>query len=171
MRAKMPMHQEQQCQRNAGNNNSSTMLAMMPAQCRQNASTMPANASAVPAGPSKADLVTMPARCGRQGQLDAGNDASAMQVRTPAQHQKKAIAALARPLKAKLLWADAGYSNKATSNNDECNNNASPATCDAGSNAGVPRTAMPAQQGQRRPRGKDNNASATPSMTMVRCWQ
>jgi hypothetical protein len=39
----------------------------------------------------------------QQGQLDAGNDASAMRAKTPAQCQKNAIAALARPSKAKLL--------------------------------------------------------------------
>ncbi len=130
---------------------------MMPAQCGQNASAMPANASAVPAGPSKANLTTMPAQHQQQGQLDAGNDASAMRARTPAQCQKNTIAALARPLKAKLLWADAGYSNEATGDDDERDNDASPATCrncvmiswvpvhDAGDNAGVPRAAMPAR--------------------------
>jgi hypothetical protein len=70
---------------------------------------------------------------------------------------KNTIAALARPSKAKSLWADAGYSDKATGDDDERDNDASPATCcdcimtgrmpvrDAGGNAGVPRAAMPAQ--------------------------
>ncbi len=35
----------------------------------------------------------------------------------------------ARPLKAESLWADAGYSNEATGDNDERDNDASPATC------------------------------------------
>ncbi len=159
------------------------MLAMTPAQCGQNASTTRANASTVLAGPLKANLATTPAQCRQQGELDAGNDASAMWARTLAQRQKNAIAALARPLKAKLLWANARYSDKATDNNDERNNDASPATCrdcvmtgrmpicDAGSNAGVPRAAMPAQQGQRRPRNEGNNAGAMLATTMARCWQ
>jgi hypothetical protein len=105
------------------------MLAMTPAQCEQNASAMPANSSALPAGPLKANSATTPAQCRQQRQLDAGNDASAMQARMPAPRQKNAIAALARPLKAKLLWADTGYSNKATGNNNERDNNASPAMC------------------------------------------
>jgi hypothetical protein len=86
-------------------------------------------------------------------------------------------------LKAKLLSADAGYSNEAMGNDVEHDNNASPTmccdcimtgqmpACDAGSNAGVPRMATPAQQGQWRPRGKGNNASATLATTMARCWQ
>jgi hypothetical protein len=129
MRAKTPMHRGQQRRCNASNNNSSTMLVMMPAQCGQNASAKPANASAVPAEPSKANSATTPVQRRQQGQLDAGNDTRAMQARTPAQRQKNAIAALARQSKAKLLWADAGYSNKATGNKDMCNNNASPAMC------------------------------------------
>jgi hypothetical protein len=177
------MRQGQQRRCNAGNNDSSTMLVMTPAQCRQNASATLANASAVPAGPSKANLATMPAQRRQWGQLDAGNDASAMWVRTPMQCQKNAIAALARPSKAKLLWADAGYSNKATGDGVERNNDASPATChdcimigwvpvcDAGGNAGVLRAATPAQQGQRRPHDKGNNAGAMPATTMARCWQ
>ncbi len=70
---------------------------------------------------------------------------------------KNAIAAFARPLKAKSLWANAGYSNKATGNDDERNNNTSLATCrdcvmtgqmpvhDAGGNMGVTRAATPVQ--------------------------
>ncbi len=54
----MPTCQGQQCQHNASNNNSSRMLAMTPVQCGQNASAMPAKASAVPAGPSKANSAT-----------------------------------------------------------------------------------------------------------------
>jgi hypothetical protein len=159
------------------------MLAMMPAQCGQNASAMPANASAVPVKPLKANLATTPAQCRQQGQLDAGNDASAMQARTPAQRQKNAISALARPSKAKSLWANAGYSNKATGDDDECNNDASPAMCrdcimtgwvpvrDADGNTGVLRAATPVQRGQRRLHDKGNDAGATPATTMVRCWQ
>ncbi len=106
-----------------------------------------------------------------------------MWARTPAQHQKNAIAALARLLKAKSLWANAGYSDEATGDNVEHHNNASLTTCpdcvmtgqmpvcDAGSDAGVPRVAMPAQQGQRRPRDEGNDASATPAKSMARCWQ
>jgi hypothetical protein len=86
-------------------------------------------------------------------------------------------------LKAKLLWANAGYSNETTGDNVEHHNNASLMTChdcvmtgqmpvrDAGGNAGVPRAAMPAQQGQRRLRDKGNDASATPATSMARCWQ
>jgi hypothetical protein len=155
MRAKTPACQGQQRQRKAGNDDDSTMLAMTPAQCGQNASAMPANASAVPARPLKANLATTPAQRWQQGQLDAGNDASAMQVRMPAPRQKNAIAALARLLKEKLLWANAGYSNEATGNNDERDNNASPAMCrdcamtgqmplcDAGGNVGVTRVTTP----------------------------
>jgi hypothetical protein len=96
------------------------------------------------------------AQCRQQGQLDAANDTSAMRARTPVQRQKNAIAALARPSKAKSLWADVGYSNKAMGDNNERDNDASPATCrdcimtdrmpvrDAGGNAGVPRVATPA---------------------------
>jgi hypothetical protein len=183
MRAKRPTRQGQQRWRKAGNNNSSAMLAMTPVQCRQNTSATLANASTVLARPLKANLAIMPAQGRQQGQLDAGDDASAMRARTPVQCQKITIAALARLLKAKLLWADAGYSNKATGNNDERNNNASMATCrncvmtgqmpvcDAGGNAGMPRVATPARQGQRRPRDKGDNAGATPATTMVQCWQ
>jgi hypothetical protein len=64
------------------------MLAMTLAQCRQNATATPANASTAPAGLSKANLATTPAQHRQQEQLNAGNDASAMQVRTPAQRQK-----------------------------------------------------------------------------------
>ena len=100
------------------------MLAMTPVQCRQNTSATPTNASVAPAGPSMANSATTLAQCQQQGQLDAGNDASAMQAKTPAQCQKNAIAALARPSKAKLQWADAGYSDEATGNNVEHHNNA-----------------------------------------------
>jgi hypothetical protein len=125
----------------------------------------------------------MPAQRQQQGQLDTGNDTSLMRARTPAQRQKNAIAALARQLKAKLLWADAGYSNQATGNDDERDNNASPATCrncimigwmpvrDAGGNAGVPRATMPARQGQRCPHDEGNDAGAMPATMMARCWQ
>jgi hypothetical protein len=92
------------------------------------------------------------------------------------------IAALARPPKAKLLWANAGYSNKVTSN-DERDNHASLATCcdcvmtrqmpvhDAGGNKGMPRVAAPAQHGQRFPRDKGNNAGSMPETTMGQCWR
>ncbi len=158
------------------------MLAMTPVRCRQNTSATPTNASVAPAGPSKANSATTLAQCQQQGQLDAGNDASAMQARTPAQRQKNAIAASARPSKAKVLWADAGYSNEATGNNVERNNDTSPTTCrncvmtgqmpvcDAGGNRGVSRAAMPAQQGQRCPRDKGNNAGAMLATTMAQCW-
>jgi hypothetical protein len=43
--------------------------------------------------------------------------------------------------------------------------------CNAGSNAGVPRAAMPAQRGQRHPRNEGNSAGATPTTTTVWCWQ
>jgi hypothetical protein len=76
------------------------MLAMMPEQCKQNASATPANASTAPAGLLKANLATTQAQHWQQGQPYAGNDTSAMRVRTPAQRQKNAITALARPLKA-----------------------------------------------------------------------
>ncbi len=155
------------------------MLAMTPVQCRQNASATPANASTVPAGPLKANSATTPAQCRQRGQLDAGNDASAMRARIPAQCQKKAIAASARPSKAKSLWANAGNSNESTGDNDERNNDALPATChdcimtgwmpvcDAGSNGGVPRAATPGQQGQRCPCDEGNNAGTTPATTMA----
>jgi hypothetical protein len=123
-RAKAPTWQRHWHWHNAGNKDNSTMLAMTPAQCGWNASATPANASAAPAGPLKANLVTMLVQCRWQGQLDAGNDASAMRARTPAQRQKNAIAAFARPLKAKLLWASAGYSDEATGDNVEHHNNA-----------------------------------------------
>jgi hypothetical protein len=96
--------------------------------------------------------------------------------------KKNAIAALARPSKAKLLWADARYSNKATGDDDKRNNNASPAMCrdcimtgrrpihDAGGNTGMPRVATPARQGQRHPRNKGNKVGAMPATTMARCW-
>ncbi len=163
------------------------MLAMMPARCRQNTSVMPANASAALAGPLKANSATRLAQHWQQGQLDAGNDASAMLAKTPAQRQKNAIAALARPLKAESLWADAGYSNKAMGDDVERNNNALPTTCcncimtgqmpvcDAGGNVGMPkwqcqrnmgkdtrttRGTMPAlhRQHQRRDAGDDASA-------------
>jgi hypothetical protein len=63
---------------------------------------------------------------------------------------------LARLSKAKSLWTNAVYSNKATGDGDECGNNASPETCricvvnekmpvcDADSNASVTRVTMPA---------------------------
>jgi hypothetical protein len=183
MSAKMPMRQGQQRQHNTSNNDSSTMPVMTPAQCGWNASATLANASNVPAGPLKANSVTMPAQRRQQGQLDAGNDASAMRARTPAQRQKNAIAALARPSKAKSLWADAGYSNEAMGDDDERDNDASLATCcdcvmigwvpvcDAGGNAGVPREATPARRGQRRSCDKGNNAGAMLATTMARCWQ
>jgi hypothetical protein len=132
------------------------MLAMTPAQCGQNASAAPANASTAPAGLLKANSATTPVQRRQQGQLDAGNDASAMQARTPAQRKKNAIAASARLLEAKSLWANAGYSNEATGDDNEHNNDTSPAMCrdcvmtgqmpvhDAGSNAGVTRAAMSA---------------------------
>ncbi len=97
----------------------------------------------------------MPAQHQQQGQLDAGNDASVMLARAPAPHRKNTIAALARPLKVKLLWADAGYSGEATGDNDERDNDASQVTyCDCimtgqmpffdtGGNAGVTRATMP----------------------------
>jgi hypothetical protein len=183
MRTKTPTPQGQQRRRNAGNNDSSTMLAMTPTQCGKNTSATPANTNAVPDGPLKANLATTPAQRRQQGQLDTGKDASVMRARTPAQRQRNAIAALARPLKAKLLRANAGYSDKATGKDDERNNNASPAMChncvmsgrmpvhDAGGNAGVPRVATPAQQGQRRPHDEGDNARATPATTMAQCWQ
>jgi hypothetical protein len=102
-----------------------------------------------------------------------------MRARTPAQHQKNTIAASARLLKAKLLWANAGYSDKATGNNDKRDNDASLATCcdcvmtgqmpvcDAGGNRDVTRAVMPAQQGQRRLHNEGNNAGATPATTMA----
>jgi hypothetical protein len=140
---------------------------------------MPANISTAPAGPSKANSATMLAQRQQQGQLDAGNDAGAMRARTPAQNQKNAIAALARPSNAKSLWANAGYSNKATGNSNECNNNASLAICcdcimtgqmpfcDADGNAGVTRAATPVQHWQRHPRNEGNNASAMPATMMA----
>jgi hypothetical protein len=180
----MPMRQGRQRQRNASNDGSSTMLAMTPVQCRQNASATLANTSAVPARPLKANSATMPAQRRQQGQLDAGNDASAMRARTPVQPRKKnAIAALARPLKAKLLWADAGYSNEATGNDVERDNNASPTTCcdcvmtgqmpvhDAGGGMGVSRVATPARHGQRCPRNKGDNAGATLATSTAQCWR
>jgi hypothetical protein len=106
-----------------------------------------------------------------------------MWARTPAQCQKNAIAALARPSKAKSLWVDAGYSDKATGDNVEHHNNASPTTCrdcvmtgqmpvrDAGGNAGVSRAATPAQQGQRHQRDTGNDAGAMPATSTARCWQ
>jgi hypothetical protein len=156
MRAKSPARRGRQRRCNAGNANNSTMLATRPAQCGQNASATWANASAAPAGPSRANLATTPSQHWQQGQLDADNETSAMRARTPAQCQKNAIAASARPSKAKLLWTNARYNNKATGNNDEGDNNTSPATCcncvmtgqmpvrDAGGNAGVTRATMPA---------------------------
>jgi hypothetical protein len=71
------------------NKDNSTMLAMTPARCGQTTSAMPANSSAAPAGPLKANLATTPAQRQQQGQLDAGNDPSAMRARTPVQRQKK----------------------------------------------------------------------------------
>jgi hypothetical protein len=101
-RAKVPTRWWQWCRCNASNKDNSTMLAMTPAQCGQNASATPANASAAPAGPSKAISATTPVQRRQQGQLEAGNNASAMRARTPAQRQKNAIAASARLLKAKI---------------------------------------------------------------------
>jgi hypothetical protein len=110
-----------------------------------------------------------------------------MWARTPAQRQKNAIAALARPLKAEPLWADAGYSDEATGNDVECDNDALPTTCrdcvmigqmpvcDAGGDTGVPRWqcqrdmgkdthttrgTMPALRRQRQWRDAGNDASA-----------
>jgi hypothetical protein len=72
-----------------------------------------------------------------------------------------------------------GYSNKATGNDDEWDNNASPGTCrdcimtgrmpvrDAGGNAGVSRAVTPAQRGQRRTWDEGDNASATPATMMA----
>jgi hypothetical protein len=51
--------------------------------------------------------------------------------------KENAIAVLARLSKAELLWTNAGYSGKATGNNNECNNNASPATVASASWLGI----------------------------------
>ncbi len=79
--------------------------------------------------------------------------------------------------------ANAGYSNKATGDNDERNNDASLATCcdyvltgqmpvrDAGGDAGMPRAATPALRGQRHPCDEGDNAGAMPATTRVQCWQ
>jgi hypothetical protein len=48
----------------------------------------------------KGNSATTPAQRQQQKQLDAGNNASAMWIRTPAQCRLNAIAALARPSKA-----------------------------------------------------------------------
>ncbi len=86
-------------------------------------------------------------------------------------------------MKAKLPWADAGYSNKATGDDDERDNDALPVTCcdcvmtrqmpvrDAGWDAGRPRVATPALKGQRRPRDMGDNAGPTPATTRAQCWQ
>jgi hypothetical protein len=44
----------------------------------------------------------MPAQRRQQGQLDAGNDASAMQARTPAQRQKKRHHCLGQTVKGQI---------------------------------------------------------------------
>jgi hypothetical protein len=54
-------------------------------------------------------LAIMPVQCGR------GHQRNAKKRET---RKKNAIAALARPSKAKLLWADNGYSNKAMGDDD-----------------------------------------------------
>ncbi len=159
------------------------MLAMTPARCGQNASTTPANTCAAPARPrrptrqqcwyntSNKDSLTLamtPVRCTQGHQRNANK----MQLLPRLDHR--------RP---KSLRADFRYSNKATSNNVERGNNTSPTTgrncvmtgqmpvCDADSNAGVPRAATPAQQGQRHPRNKGDHAGATLATTRARCWQ
>jgi hypothetical protein len=102
-----------------------------------------------------------------------------MQARTPAQRLKNAIAALARPSKAKLLWANAGYSNKATGNDVERDNDASPTmcrncvmtgqmpVCDAGGNVGVPRWQ------RQRNMGKDTctTRGMMPALCQQRQWR
>jgi hypothetical protein len=101
-RAKVPMQWGQWCWRNASNKDDSTRLAMTPAQCGQNASTMPANASVAPAGPLKANSATTPAQSRQQGQFDAGNDTSAMRAKTPAQRQKKCHCCLGQTVKGQI---------------------------------------------------------------------
>jgi hypothetical protein len=76
-RAKASTQQGQQRRRNASDKDNSTLLAMTPSRCGQNASTTQANASTAPA--LKANLATTLAQHWQQGQLDAGNDASARQ--------------------------------------------------------------------------------------------
>jgi hypothetical protein len=95
MRAKMPPCRGRCCRCNAGNNNNSTMLAMTPAGCRQNASAMLANAIAALAGPLKANSATMPAQRRQQGQLDAGN--MPVQCKQGHQHNTEKTPLLTRP--------------------------------------------------------------------------
>jgi hypothetical protein len=173
--AMTPAQHRQQGQQHDAGNDASTMRV----KCKRNAGKcqrgtsrtferqLGNNAGATPA--------TRTAWCWQWRQCNVGKDTSTM--------PKNAIAALARPSKAKLLWANDGYSNEAKGDNVEHHNNASPMTChdcimtgqmpvcDAGSNAGVPRVATPAQQGQKRLHDKGNNAGATPAMSTARCWQ
>ncbi len=150
------------------------MLAMTPVQCRQNTSAMLANASTAPAGPLKANSTTTLVQHQQQGQLDAGNDVSAMQASNA---KKTPLLPWPDHQRPKLLWADSGYINKATGNDIERNNSTSPTmgfncimtgqmpACDAGGNAGVPRVATPAQQGQRRPCNEGNDAGTMSATT------
>jgi hypothetical protein len=161
-------------QHNAGNDNSAMWAKRQHNACKRQRGTgrtfkgqLGNNTNATP--------VTRTAWRWQWCQCNAGKDTSA----TP----KNAIAALARLLKAQSLWADAGYSDKATGNNVERTKNASPMTCrncimtgqmpvrDAVGNAGVPRAATLVQQGQTHPRNKGNDAVATLATTMVQCWQ
>ncbi len=148
----------------------------MPAQCRQT----PAQ--------HRPDL-RRPTR--QQRRCNASNKDSLTLAMTPVQcgqvhqHNAKKMPLLPWPdrQRPKLLRADAGYSNEATENDIERNNDASPTTgcncvmtgqmpvCDAAGNAGVRRAAMPAQQGQRRPRDEGNNAGAMSATTTAQCWQ
>jgi hypothetical protein len=119
-------------------------------------------------------LAMTPVQCGQGHQRNA--------KKREKRRKKNAISTLARPSKAKLLWADARYSDEATGNDDKRKNNASLATCHncimtdwrpvhvAGGNVGIPRAATPAGQGQRHPRDKGNNVGAMLATTMAQCW-
>jgi hypothetical protein len=166
----------QQRQRNAVNNNSSTMLAMTQVQCRQNASTTPANASAVLAGPSKANSATMPAQRQQQEQLDAGNDASAMQARTPEQRKKKCHCCLGQTIEGQIaLGRQPGTATRPqattmsatmTPHRQRVTTASWLARCQF-----VMLAATRVCQRQGRQHDKGNNAGATLAMTMPRCWQ
>jgi hypothetical protein len=123
----------------------------------------------------------------QQRRCNAGNEDSSTLVITPARcrqgcqcdAKEKAIAASAGPLKAKLPWTNAVYSDEATGNYDERGIDASPATSrdcvmtgqmpvrDAGSDAGATRVTTLAQQGGRCRRNAGSNDGAMLAMTPV----
>jgi hypothetical protein len=110
----------------------------------------------------------MPVQCGQECQRNT--------------EKKNRHCCLGQTVEGQIAVGDARYSDEARGDDNEHNNNASPATCrdcvmtgqmpvhDAGGNMGVTRATTPVQWGQRRPRNKGNNAGAMPEKLTARCW-